>query len=124
MFKIECTIQHASIFHIKLCMSITTQPFDLYENSDIFRVPWDQMTLSGYFKSASICLLCGPSFFIINFSFLPFFMGIGAHYPQFRYFFRDLIAEIGMLAKGQSTEYKKIRATLSQAVEFHNDVKE
>lgn len=42
----------------------------------ICSVPWDQMTLSGYFKSAAICLLCGPAFFIINFSFLPFFMGI------------------------------------------------
>lgn len=88
------------------------------------RVPWDQGTLKGYFYSAAMCLLCGPAFFIVNFSFLPFFMGIGAHYAQFRYYFRDLIREVNTYAGNGSVQYKKAKATLAEAVEFHNDVKE
>lgn len=82
------------------------------------------MTLSGYFKSIAVCLLCGPAFFIVNFSFLPFFMGIGAHYPQFRYFFRDAIGELESLARKRPIEMKKVQHAFSEAVSFHNDVKD
>lgn len=53
-------------------------------------------------------------------------MGIGAHYPQFRFFFRDLILEIGTLTKkvGDPQKFSKVREKLVQAVEFHNGVKE
>lgn len=93
-------------------------------NHSICSVPWDQMILSGYFKSIFLCLFCGPAFFIVNFSYLPFFMGIGAHYPQLRYFFRDLIAQVGVCARNGSTEYGNAKKALFDAIEFHNDVKE
>lgn len=85
------------------------------------RVPWNQMTLHGYFYSAVVCLMCGPSFFVVNFSFLPFFMGIGVHYPQFRNFFRDIIADVNEHAR---SSHHSVKLNLVEAVKFHNDVKE
>lgn len=80
-------------------------------------VPWNQMTLFGYFYSAIVCLMCGPSFFVVNFSFLPFFMGIGAHYPQFRYYFRDIIFDVNKFTE-------KRTQNIIEAITFHNGVKE
>lgn len=51
-------------------------------------------------------------------------MGIGAHYLQFRYFFRDSIAEIESLARKGTKDFAKIKDALMEAVTFHNDVKE
>lgn len=49
-------------------------------------------------------------------------MGIGAHFLQFRYFFRDIIVEIEAFTRAK--KYVKVRETLIEAVTFHNDVKE
>lgn len=113
-----CSIQIDVLIHFYLFDCLVNFVFI------ICSAPWDQTTLPGYFKSAAVCLLCGPAFFIINFSFLPFFMGICAHYPQFRYFFRDSIIEIERLAKEEPKGIEMVKHALKDAVAFHNDVKE
>lgn len=90
-----------------------------------FSLPWNQSKLVGRIAVIFLGILSPEAFNAINSSHLSFFMATAVVFKAFHEFFGLTLAEIDTL---DATELKKrdgkAKRLLTEAVEFHNQVKE
>lgn len=83
-------------------------------------LPWNQLTLIGWSFETAFSLLAGCSYFLINSTFISFFIGLCLYHEAFLNHIREMVGKIKNDDVKTAQSYYNVKSLLVNIIRFHN----